>query len=250
MTAPERHPTPRVVPHPPALTPAHAFRDLHLALPISSHHLFFLRTAALLPAPSSHTMDARSMTGGPIPTLVHVDVSQRAFVQQGIHNRWHPDIPAHATVKPGTVFKMETHEWTGGQIKNNDDADDIRNVDLTQIHYLSGPIAVEGVQPGDLLVVDILDVRPRDEAPWGFTGVFEKSNGGGLFATEFDSHAAKVRVPALLPTLSSPSVPRSGTYTSRVRTRARARARTRTRIPSNNTTAHHTSLFPWLSPPM
>ncbi len=45
------------------------------------------------------------------------------------------------------------------------DSDDIKNVDLTKIHNLSGPIAVEGAEPGDCLVVDILDgmsLRLRD----------------------------------------------------------------------------------------
>jgi formamidase len=42
-----------------------------------------------------------------------------------------------------------------------------------------------------VLVVDILDVQPFEEHPWGFTGIFERTNGGGLFATEFDSKAAK-----------------------------------------------------------
>lgn len=36
-------------------------------------------------------------------------------------------------------------------------SDDIRNIDLTKIHNLSGPIAIEGAEPGDCLVVDILD---------------------------------------------------------------------------------------------
>lgn len=36
-------------------------------------------------------------------------------------------------------------------------SDDIRNVDLSKVHNLSGPIAVEGAEPGDCLVVDILD---------------------------------------------------------------------------------------------
>ena len=31
------------------------------------------------------------------------------------------------------------------------------NVDLTKVHNLSGPVAVEGAEPGDCLVVDILD---------------------------------------------------------------------------------------------
>ena len=68
-----------------------------------------------------------------------------------VHNRWHPDIPPVATVAEGDVFRVETIDWTGGQIKNNDSADDVKNVDLTQVHYLSGPIAVPTAEVGDLL---------------------------------------------------------------------------------------------------
>lgn len=49
------------------------------------------------------------------------------------------------------------------------DSDDIKNVDLTKVHNLSGPIAVEGAEPGDCLVVDILDVAPFEKMPWGYT---------------------------------------------------------------------------------
>ncbi|PPQ81300.1 hypothetical protein CVT26_015209 [Gymnopilus dilepis] len=101
-------------------------------------------------------------------------------LRKGIHNRWHPDIPPMVTVKPGETFKIECV-----------DSDDIKNVDLTKIHYLTGPIAVEGAEPGDCLVVDILDIKPFDKMPWGYTGIFELENGGGLFAREFNSRAAK-----------------------------------------------------------
>lgn len=30
------------------------------------------------------------------------------------HNRWHPDIPAVASVDPGTEFRMDCREWTDG----------------------------------------------------------------------------------------------------------------------------------------
>ena len=33
----------------------------------------------------------------------------------------------------------------------------MKNVNLTKVHNLSGPVAVEGAEPGDALVVDILD---------------------------------------------------------------------------------------------
>lgn len=69
---------------------------------------------------------------------------------------------------------------TGGQIGNNDSADDVRNVDLTKVHYLSGPFEVEGAKPGDLLLVEIMDVQPFESQPWGFTGIFDKNNGGGF----------------------------------------------------------------------
>lgn len=55
---------------------------------------------------------------------------------------------------------------------------DMRDVDLTKIHYLTGPFEIETAEPGDILVVEIQDVQPLEEQPWGFTGVFSKKNGG------------------------------------------------------------------------
>lgn len=31
------------------------------------------------------------------------------------------------------MFKIECHEWTGGQVLNNDNADDLRDVDLNGV---------------------------------------------------------------------------------------------------------------------
>jgi formamidase len=56
------------------------------------------------------------------------------------HNRWHPDIPAVASVDSGTDFRMDCREWTDGQIKNTDDASDVRDIDSIRLHVLSGPV--------------------------------------------------------------------------------------------------------------
>jgi formamidase len=113
------------------------------------------------------------------------------------HNRWHPDVPVVAMVRPGDEFRLECREWTDGQIGNNDSANDVRDVDLSVAHMLSGPIGVEGAEPGDLLVVDILDLGPVPQetgsAPgqgWGYTGIFDKNNAGG-FLTDYYPDAAK-----------------------------------------------------------
>ncbi|MEQ8662619.1 MAG: acetamidase/formamidase family protein [Gammaproteobacteria bacterium] len=107
-----------------------------------------------------------------------------------MHNRWHPDIPMARHVKPGDEFRIQCLDWTGGQIADDDSANDIRDVDLSKVHYLSGPIGVEGAEPGDLLVVDILDVGVLPESAWGFTGFFARENGGG-FLTEHYPEARK-----------------------------------------------------------
>lgn len=83
-----------------------------------------------------------------------------------LHNRWHPDIPAITTVEPNEMFRVECIDWTGGQIHNNDNSDDIKNVDLSQCHYLSGPIAINGTEPGDLLKVEICQIGPLDGYEW------------------------------------------------------------------------------------
>jgi formamidase len=106
------------------------------------------------------------------------------------HNRWHPDIPAVVSVNPGDVFRIECKDWTDGQIKNNDSPDDIRDVDLTKVHVLSGPIHVNGAEPGDILVVDLLDIGALQGDEWGFTGIFARENGGG-FLTDHFPNAAK-----------------------------------------------------------
>ncbi len=118
-------------------------------------------------------------------TLIKIDLSDSPYNNPAIHNRWHPDIPMIAWVKPGDDFVVETYDWTGGFIQNNDSADDVRDIDLSIVHFLSGPIGVEGAEPGDLLVVDLLDIGTLPESLWGFNGFFSKKNGGGFLTDHF-----------------------------------------------------------------
>jgi formamidase len=118
-------------------------------------------------------------------TLISIDVNAPPTSQDVLHNRWHPDIPIVSWVKPGAQFRVECVDWTGGQIKDDDSAMDIKIVDLSKVHYLSGPIGVEGAEPGDLLQVDILDVGVLPTSQWGFTGIFAKENGGGFLTDHY-----------------------------------------------------------------
>ena len=118
-------------------------------------------------------------------TLIKVDLKQSPYQNEMVHNRWHPDIPMACWVKPGDDFILETYDWTGGFIKNDDCADDVRDIDLSIVHFLSGPVGVRGAQPGDLLVVDLLDIGAKPDSLWGFNGFFSKKNGGGFLTDHF-----------------------------------------------------------------
>ena len=82
------------------------------------------------------------------------------------HNRWHPDIPPVVKVDPGQVVGLETRDAFDGQINPNSSAADLLKTSLGGVHPLTGPVYINGAEPGDLLEVTIVEVEPQ---PFGFT---------------------------------------------------------------------------------
>lgn len=82
------------------------------------------------------------------------------------HNRWHPEIPPVVRCDPGDEVVIETRDAFDGQITPDSVAADVAAADLGVVHPLTGPVHVEGAEPGDLLVVDVVDVTPPE---YGFT---------------------------------------------------------------------------------
>jgi amidase len=73
-----------------------------------------------------------------------------------------PDLQPVLEVEPGDVVTFETNDCFTGQIRSEDDL--VTEIDLSRINGATGPVAVKGAEPGDSLVVEILDVRPIE---WG-----------------------------------------------------------------------------------
>jgi len=84
------------------------------------------------------------------------------------HNRWHPDIAPILTVNPGETVVLETRDAFDGAVTPAMTSADLHRVDLNLVHPLTGPIFVNGAEPGDLLEVHILDIAPQ---PFGFTTI-------------------------------------------------------------------------------
>jgi amidase len=72
-------------------------------------------------------------------------------------------------VQPGTVVELTTEDCYGGKVRSVDDLPSV----VCQFPYLNpvtGPIHVEGAQPGDLLAVHFVDIRPRRD--WAVSSTF------------------------------------------------------------------------------
>jgi hypothetical protein len=116
------------------------------------------------------------------------------------HNRWHPDISPVLHVQPGDEVVFDTLDAVDAQLDLERGAEQLAGVSLNRVHPLTGPIAVEGAEPGDVLAVEVLECSP---APWGYTAQIP---GFGFLRESFpepflvrwqlaDGHAVSVDLP-------------------------------------------------------
>lgn len=130
------------------------------------------------------------------------------------HNRWHPDIPPLHHLGPGEEVILEAPGYDDYQLRDVDDHQDVKDLDLTRTHPLAGPVYVDGAQPGDLLVVDVLDIQPLSGIGYsniipGFGGPLTSRFPEG-FKTVWDLHglfATSRQIPGVeIPAISHPGV--------------------------------------------
>src|SRR5580693_882285 len=101
-------------------------------------------------------------TTGETPTLSH-DEWARVVDGYGqiLHTRWNRDLPPVATVRPGEVIQLLCRDALDiGEAARTLTPEASLALDLARVHPLTGPVEVEGAEPGDILEVEILDVAP------------------------------------------------------------------------------------------
>lgn len=68
-----------------------------------------------------------------------------------------PDLQPVVRVAQGDEIEIETHDCFEGQLKT--EADLVDNLDWEHVNPATGPIYIEGTKPGDVLRVDLLEVK-------------------------------------------------------------------------------------------
>ena len=95
------------------------------------------------------------------------------------HNKFSRGIKPALRVLPGAIIEIETRESSDQQIGLNSTTADLGSLDVDRVHPLTGPVYVEGAEPGDTLVVKIHEVK---HLGWGWTAIFP---GFGVLSEEF-----------------------------------------------------------------
>ncbi|WP_282043099.1 acetamidase/formamidase family protein [Winogradskyella flava] len=85
------------------------------------------------------------------------------------HNKFSSSIPPILTVKSGAIIEAFTEDASDEQFDLNSTVKDLNSLDFEPIHPLTGPVFVEGAQPGDVLKVTLHEIEVGD---WGWNGIY------------------------------------------------------------------------------
>ncbi len=108
---------------------------------------------------------------------------------EGVHTAWDKGIDPVERIDPGDVVEFTCRDATNGQIEPDSTPAALADLDVDQVHPLTGPVAVEGARPGDTVQIEILDIEHQG---WGYTLVLPGAMEHGLLADEFAEAALHV----------------------------------------------------------
>lgn len=119
------------------------------------------------------------------------------------HSVWSRDLPPRLTIAPGDTVHFACHDATGGQLTPASTLEEYLAIDRDRIHALTGPVFVSGAEPGDVLEVNVLDIRHKG---WGWTSTIpglgfldERFTEASLFHWTLDGEVSRSLHPAIVP---------------------------------------------------
>jgi acetamidase/formamidase len=95
-------------------------------------------------------------------------MAEHRLTAEPTHSRWNRALEPRLTISSGDTVHMSCLDASGGQVKPGATVEDFLSIDRNKIHALTGPIRIDGAEPGDVLEIQILQVEHRG---WGWTSV-------------------------------------------------------------------------------
>ncbi len=118
------------------------------------------------------------------------------------HSRWNSALPPRLTIDSGDTVHFECVDSSGAQVHPAMTVDEFQHIDRGLIHALTGPVAIAGAAPGDVLEIDVLEVGHKG---WGWTSVIpglgflkERFAEPFLFHWQLDGAVSRSLAPAVV----------------------------------------------------
>ena len=102
------------------------------------------------------------------------------------HHGWDRSIAAVTRIAPGESLEFEVVDASGGQLLEKSTVADVDRMDFGKINPVTGPVYIDGAEPGDILKVTLLSFAPSG---WGWTANIP---GFGLLAEDFKKPALNI----------------------------------------------------------
>src|SRR5580658_9129516 len=119
------------------------------------------------------------------------------------HSVWDRDLEPRLRVAPGDQVQFACMDASGGQVHPGMTVEEFQGIDRTRIHALTGPVWIDGAEPGDVLQIDVLATQHRG---WGWSSVIpglgflkERFSTPYLFHWHLDGDKTHSLAPAVVP---------------------------------------------------
>ena len=83
-----------------------------------------------------------------------------------VHREWNNALSPRLTIDPGDTVVFDTRDAADGYYSPTSTHSDVLARGPFRGHPLTGPVAVRGARPGDVLSVEILEVKPAADFGW------------------------------------------------------------------------------------
>ncbi|MGC1460925.1 MAG: acetamidase/formamidase family protein [Terracidiphilus sp.] len=128
---------------------------------------------------------------------------EHSLPAQPTHSVWDRSLKPRLHIEPGDEVEIECVDSSGSQVHPGMAVADFLKIERTRIHALTGPIWIEGAEPGDVLEIDVLSTR---HSGWGWSSVIEglgflkdRFHGPDLFHWRLDGESSSSLAPAVVP---------------------------------------------------
>jgi acetamidase/formamidase len=130
-------------------------------------------------------------------------MNEHKLAAEPTHSVWDRSLQPRLRVEPGDQVQVVCMDASGGQVRPGMTTAEYLEIDRTKIHALTGPVWIEGAEPGDVLQIDVLATR---HSGWGWTSVVEglgflkdRFREPYVFHWSLEGESTKSLVPAVVP---------------------------------------------------